>query len=114
MYEWSTQKGYMASVAPSKPLQAPLGRVSCTAFLIDCIDRRLLQKTGAHLNRLGALKDMLQGQEQDILTMLGSVNFKPGKGPRKPIYIVDEAALKEGEGEASGVSLDGWLGEWRN
>ena len=41
--------------------------------------------------------------------MLGNVKLKPGKGPRKPIYIVDEAALKEGEGEGEvlGVSLDG-------
>jgi len=39
--------------------------------------------------------------------MLGNVKLKPGKGPRKPVYIVEEAALKEVEGEMSGVSLDG-------
>ena len=81
---------------------------SCTALLVDCTDQgnpRLLRKTNAHLNRLGALKEMLQGQEQDILAMLGNVKLKPGKGLCKPIYIVDEAALKEGE--MSGVSLEG-------
>ena len=39
--------------------------------------------------------------------MLGDVKLKPGKRPRKPIYIIDEAALKEGEG---GVGCQfGWL-----
>lgn len=38
--------------------------------------------------------------------MLGNVKLKPGERPRKPIYIIDEAALKEREGEVSGVSLD--------
>ena len=49
---------------------------------------------------------MLRGQEQDILAMLGNVKLKPGKGLRKPIDIVDEAAL-EGGGEVLGTSLDG-------
>ena len=49
---------------------------------------------------------MLQGQEQDILAMLGNIKLKPGKGPRKPICIVNQAALKEGEREVSSVSLD--------
>ena len=39
--------------------------------------------------------------------MLGNVKLKPGERPRKPIYIIDEAALKEREGEVSGVGLDG-------
>lgn len=81
---------------------------SCTAFLINCTDQdnpRLLQKVNPHLNRLGALKEMPQGQEQDILAMLGNIKLKPGKGPRKPIYIVDEAAPKEGGGKVSSVSF---------
>lgn len=78
---------------------------NCTAFLIDCTDQD--NPTNAYLNKLRALKEMLRGQEQDILAMLGNVKLKPGKGLRKPIDIIDEAALKEGEGEVSGISLDG-------
>jgi hypothetical protein len=78
---------------------------SCTAFLIDRTDQD--NPTNAHLNRLRALKEMMRGQEQDILAMLGNVKLKPGKGLRKPIDIVDEATLKEGEGEVSGISLNG-------
>ena len=78
---------------------------SCTAFLIDRTDQD--NPTNAHLNRLRALKVMMQGQKQDILAMLGNVKLKPGKGLRKLIDIVDEAVLKEGEGEVSGISLNG-------
>ena len=79
---------------------------NCTAFLIDCTDQD--NPTNAYLNKLRALKEMLRGQEQDILAMLGNVKLKPGKGLRKPIDIVDEAALGgRGGGGGLGISLDG-------
>lgn len=101
MYEWPTQKGYTASVAFETFTCTLRSSESCTAFLVDCTDQG--NPTNAHLNRLRALKEMLRGQEQDILAMLGNVKLKLGKRLRKPIYIVDEAALKGGRGRCQAL-----------